>query len=138
MVLEPQKAGIPEPHPSSFTQPVWDGYKEHRLLYQFFPASGRVQFHTGPIDRVSLSLDYELRESAGAGTVYSYTIVDRPQTPEFATPYVAAIIDMDEGFQMISNLIGCEAADIHVGMRVQVEYHKVSDTLTLPYFAPLM
>lgn len=137
MVLEPQKAGIPEPYPSPFTKPVWDGYREGKLLYQFFPASGRAQFYSGPIDRVSLSRDYELRESAGLGTIYSYTIVSRPQTPEFIAPYAAAIVDVDEGFQMITNIIGCEPEDVHVGMRVQVEYHRISDTLTLPYFTPI-
>jgi uncharacterized OB-fold protein len=62
--------------------------------------------------------------------------VHRPQTPAFATPYVAAIVELDEGFQMVSNIVGCEPAAVHVGLEVTVLFHAVNDRLTLPYFAP--
>jgi hypothetical protein len=43
---------------------------------------------------------------------------------------------MDEGYQMLSNVIGCEPDDIHDGMRVAVEFHPVGGDVHLPYFRP--
>ena len=52
------------------------------------------------------NLDWE--RSAGTGAVYSWTTVWRPQTPAFTVPYLPVIVDVDEGWQMLSNLVGCE------------------------------
>ncbi len=67
--------------------------------------------------------------------MYSWTIAYRPQTEAFTTPYAPVIVDLDEGFQMLSNLIDCDTNDLAVGMRVQVEFHEVGP-MTLPYFRP--
>jgi uncharacterized OB-fold protein len=64
-------------------------------------------------------------------------VVWHPQTPAFTTPYVAAIIDVDEGYQMLANVIGCEPGDVNVGMRVQVEFHTIGAEISLPYFSPV-
>jgi uncharacterized OB-fold protein len=83
---------------------------------------------------VSRNLTWE--RSAGTGAVYSWTTVWRPQTPAFTIPYTAVIVDVDEGWQMLSNLIGCEHDAVDVGMRVEVEFHPLNDEITLPYFRP--
>jgi uncharacterized OB-fold protein len=70
------------------------------------------------------------------GTVYSWSIVWRPQTPSFEAPYAVAIVDLDEGYQMIANIIGCDHESVHSGMRVSVAFHPISDTVTLAYFSP--
>ena len=56
--------------------------------------------------------------------------------PAFEVPYAVAIIDMDEGYQMMSNVIDCAIEDVSTGMRVQVDFREVSDDLVLPYFRP--
>jgi uncharacterized OB-fold protein len=63
-------------------------------------------------------------------------VVWRPQTPAFAVPYVAAIVDLDEGYQMLANVIGCEPEDVAVGLRVVVEFHPIGGGFVLPYFRP--
>jgi len=136
MMLEPQRAGIPVPAVTPFTRPFWDAAKEGRLLYQFFPASGRAQFNPAPIDRVSLSEEFEWRQSAGRGAVYSHSTVWRPQTPAFRTPYAAAIVELEEGYHMISNIVGCDPGDVHVGLRVIVQFERIGDEFVLPYFTP--
>jgi uncharacterized OB-fold protein len=60
----------------------------------------------------------------------------RPQTPAFEVPYVVAIVDVDEGYQMMTNIVGCKPDDVRVGMRVEVEFRRMSDEITLPYFRP--
>ena len=61
----------------------------------------------------------------------------RPQHPSFIVPYAAAIVDVDEGYQMLVQLVGCDVADaLEVGMRVAVEFHPSPTASTLPYFRP--
>jgi hypothetical protein len=74
--------------------------------------------------------------SSGRGTLYSWTAVFRPQTPEFAVPYVPVIVDMAEGWQMLSCLIGCDHRAAAVGLAVAVEFHATDGGVTLPYFRP--
>jgi uncharacterized OB-fold protein len=68
--------------------------------------------------------------------VYSWTVAWRPQSRAFRTPYVAAIVDLDEGYQMLTNVIGCQPDDVHAGMRVAVEFHPIGGGISLPYFRP--
>ena len=72
----------------------------------------------------------------GKGAIYSWSTVWRPQTPAFEIPYVIAIIDMDEGYRMMSNIVGINPDKIEVGMRVEVQFHAMNDEITLPYFRP--
>jgi len=76
-------------------------------------------------------------DSTGRGTVYSFTTVHRPQRPEFDVPYTVAIIELDEGFHMLTNLVDCAPEGIRIGMEVVVEFRRMSDEITLPMFKPL-
>jgi uncharacterized OB-fold protein len=63
-------------------------------------------------------------------------VVWRPQRPVFAVPYAPAIIELDEGYRWMSAMIGCTADVLQPGLRVEVEFHPVSETIVLPYFRP--
>ena len=63
----------------------------------------------------------------------TFTVVWRPQTPAFETPYVIAVVLLDEGVDMLTNLIDVEPAQVSIGDRVRVEFVDVED-LTLPFF----
>ena len=76
-------------------------------------------------------------QSEGRGTVYSWTRIWRPQTPAFVVPYVAIIVELLEGFSLISNLIGCDSEEAAIGMRVEVDFHASASGAVLPYFRPL-
>ena len=70
------------------------------------------------------------------GSLYSWTVVWRPPDPSFRVPYAPAVIRLDEGFWMLSAVIGCEPEALHEGLRVSVEFHPASSEITLPYFRP--
>ena len=72
--------------------------------------------------------------SSGLGEIYSWTVVHRPVTAEFEPPYAPAIITLDEGYQMLTNVVGVAQEDLAIGMRVQVQFHAVGGEVTLPYF----
>lgn len=71
-----------------------------------------------------------------AGAVYSWTVVRRPVTVEFEPPYAPAIVTLDEGYQMLTNIVGVEPAGLKIGMHVRVQFHSVAPGVTLPYFTP--
>jgi uncharacterized OB-fold protein len=75
-------------------------------------------------------------ESSGRGTLYSYTVVHRPQQPSFDVPYVPIIALMEEGWHMLSNLKEVGIDGIKIGMAIEVFFEPVSTEISLPYFRP--
>lgn len=131
--LRPQ-AG-PVPHASSLLSvPFWQGCRSGELRYQRCQACGRANFPPTEHCRQCLSAELQWKQSGGAGEIYSWTVVRRPVTAEFAPPYAPAIITLDEGYQMLTNVVGVAPDDLAVGMRVQVQFHAVGPDVTLPYF----
>jgi uncharacterized OB-fold protein len=129
-------SGIPLPRPTAISAPHWDGCREGVLRVQrcttcrvlvFIPRAGCPHCLTETLEWI---------ESSGRGTVYSYSVVHRPQRPEFEVPYVVAIVELEEGWQMLTNLVDCAPEIVRVGMPVAVAFRKMDDEITLPFFAP--
>jgi uncharacterized OB-fold protein len=127
---------IPLPQPTPLSQPHWDGCREGKLRVQRCEHCRTHVFIPQPVCPRCLGTQLAWVDSSGLGTVYSYTVVHRPQRPEFAVPYVVAIVELDEGFHMLTNLVDCEPGDVEVGMPVVVRFQRMSDAITLPFFAP--
>jgi uncharacterized OB-fold protein len=104
-------------------------------LYQRCQDCSQPVFDPAPMCRWCNSTALVWQQSAGLGTVYSWTVAWRPQSPAFRTPYCPAIIDMDEGYQILSNVIDCDVDAVRVGMRVEVAFQSFGP-VTLPYFRP--
>jgi len=78
-------------------------------------------------------------EATGNGVIYSYTIIHQNKSPEFVhdTPYNVAIVQLEEGPRMLSNIVDVDATDLWVDLPVTVVFDQVTDTITLPRFRPL-
>jgi uncharacterized OB-fold protein len=135
-MLVPQAEGIPVPRMNTLTRPFWDACATGRLTFQRCTSCRHAVFNPAPICSVCHSTSLAWEDSAGLGSVYSWTVAYRPLSPAFTAPYAPVIVDMDEGYQIVSNVIGCRVGDLAVGMRVAVEFHGVGD-VTLPYFRPV-
>lgn len=136
-LLQPQGPGIPLPTPTLTTQPFWDGCRIGELRYQRCARCASALFDPAVRCRFCGARELEWHTSAGVGEIYSWSAVWRAQTPAFTVPYVAAIVNLDEGYRMVTNIIGCRVDEVAVGLRVQVEFHHVADDVWLPYFRPL-
>ena len=134
--LEPQPGGIPVPHPSRWSRPFWEGCAVGELRYQRCHSCQHPLFNPGPICRRCRSRDLEWQVSRGEGTVYSWTISWQPPSPGFVVPYAPVIVDLDEGYQMLSNVIDCDTGDVAVGLDVEVAFRPVGEGFDLPYFRP--
>jgi uncharacterized OB-fold protein len=131
--LPPQTG--PVPHASSHVSaPFWEGCRSRELRYQRCEACGLSNFPPTEQCRQCLSADLSWQRSGGGGEIYSWTVVHRPVTAEFAPPYAPAIVTLDEGYQMLTNIIGVGPDSVKIGMRVEVEFHAVGPDVTLPYF----
>jgi uncharacterized OB-fold protein len=80
--------------------------------------------------------DWEWRPSGGTGFVYSYTVVHRSFRADLPPPYVVAAIQLDDGWTMMSNIVGCGPDDVHIGMRVEVAFAPSEGGRRLPRFVP--
>jgi len=76
--------------------------------------------------------------ASGRGTVYSFTVTYQNQSPGFREelPYVLAIVELDEGVRMMTNVVGCAPDAVRIGMPVQVVFEDVTAEITLPKFRP--
>ncbi len=131
--LRPQSG--PVPHAGShLSLPFWQGCRAGELRYQSCDACGAANFPPSEHCRQCLSADLRWERSGGLGEIYSWTVVHRPVTAEFEPPYAPAIVTLDEGYQMLTNIVGMAPADLVIGLRVRVQFHVVGADVTLPYF----
>lgn len=129
----------PVPTPDAATAPYWSAAQDHRLAlprcldcncHHFYPRT--LCPHCG-------SARLEWADCSGRGEVYSFTVVHRAPSPAFAAdvPYVVAVVKLDEGPHLMTNIVGCAPADVRIGAKVRAAYRQVSDAVTLPVFEPL-
>ncbi|MBW0019601.1 MAG: OB-fold domain-containing protein [Mycobacterium sp.] len=131
--LQPQTG--PVPHSSTpTTAPFWDGCREGELRFQRCGECGEANFPPIENCRYCLSDKLSWHTSGGHGEIYSWTVVHRPVTPEFVAPYAPAIVTLREGYQMLTNIVGVQAATLRVGLPVRVEFRSLAGDLVLPYF----
>jgi uncharacterized OB-fold protein len=136
-LLTPQAGPLPVGAHGPDSEPFWEGAKEGELRFVRCSACGEPDFPAAPHCRNCLSGALEWQVSTGHGTLYSYTIVWRPVTPDFTVPYAPAVVDLDEGYSMMTNLVGLDTDDIRIDMSVVVQFEALAGGLTLPYFRPL-
>lgn len=125
---------FPEPDSELF----WQATKNHELTYQTCNDCANVVFYPRHHCPSCGSPDLTWRESAGLGTVYTFSIVRQNRSAAFRdlVPYVVAWIDLDEGFRMMSNVVGLQKVeDVQVGLRVLVQWED-HEGVALPLFAP--
>jgi hypothetical protein len=82
------------------------------------------------------SLEFEASELSGQGTLYSYAVLHHPRNPAFDYPVLAALVDLDEGIRLVSNLVDVEPAGIRIGMRLEVTFVPTAGDRSVPVFRP--
>ncbi len=126
------------PTPDFETQPYWDAAKDGKLMIRRCRACGEAYFYPRSFCPKCWSEDVDWEEASGRATLYTWSVVHRNDLPPFPdrVPYVAAIVDLDEGPRMMTNVEGCEFDDLRVGMALQVDFRVDSDEVTVPVFRP--
>jgi len=126
----------PLPTPSELTQPFWDA-AVRRVLVRPVCDVCRVSFFTPQVVCPACGSEaWSYEPSVGTGSVHTFTVVHRPPSPAFCAPYVLADVDVDDGWNLLTNIEGCDSEQVHVGMRVRVRWRQLDDRITLPVFGP--
>lgn len=128
----------PLPKPDKDSEVYWQAARRHELLLQQCSDCERFRFYPRSVCPHCLSDKFRWRPSSGRGRVYSFTIIHRAPTPAFRdqVPYVLALIDLDEGVRMMSNVIDCDPGVVRIGLRVEVIFADVTPEISLPKFKP--
>ncbi len=118
------------------TQPFWDGCKRGVFLLRHCNACGHDHYYPRPFCPACWSDDVAWKEASGRATLYTYSVVHVNDLPPFneRVPYVAAIVELDEGPRVMTNVEGTVFEDLHVGMALVVEDKAISDDVTIPVF----
>lgn len=120
------------------TKPYWEACKRGELLLQRCDDCQGYQFYPRAICADCWSTNIRWVPSSGRGTVWSYTITYQNRTPGFAEelPYVVALVELEGGVKMFTNIVECKPADVKIGMPVQVTFVRATPDVTIPYFKP--
>ena len=121
-------------------KPYWDGLKEHKLMLPKCQDCGKPFFYPRVLCPNCHSRNITWVQASGKGKLFSFEIVHQQLNRRFKipTPFVLAMIELDEGPRLMSNLINVEPDPAHVkcDMPVEVVYEQVTDDVTIPLFQP--
>ena len=125
---------FPEPD----TEPFWEATKDHELRYQVCDRCQGVVFYPRRHCTHCTSLELSWKTSRGEGAIYTYSVVRRSRHPAFRhlVPYTIAFVDLDEGFRILTHIVGTDPDDVAIGQRVRVEWLDY-ESVSLPAFRPV-
>ena len=135
----PASSGKFLPLPTPASRHYWEGCRKHQLLIQHCPGCGHYQFYPRSFCTECMRREPIWLRASGHGAIVTWTIVRRPVSEAYAveTPYVIALIRLDEGPVMMSQVTACDPEQMKSGMRVEVIFEKWSDDVTMPKFKPI-
>jgi uncharacterized OB-fold protein len=128
-----------EPPASPVSEPFWEATRRRELVLQWCVDCNEPIFYPREACPRCFGSQLEWRPSIGHGEVYAVSVQHRPAMPMPAFtqgPYAVVLVELAEGIRMMSNVIGCPANQITVGMPVKVTWEPLSDGRNLPQFEP--
>jgi len=123
--------------PPNDTVEFWDATRDRRLLIQWCLDCDQPVWFPREVCPGCLGTNIEFRESSGRGEVYAVSVHHVPANPMMKDrlPYVVALVALDEGVRMMTNIVNCDDPyDAAVGRRVKVAWEPLSDGRNLPVF----
>ena len=120
------------------TKPFWDSCRRGQLMIQQCTECGQYQWYPRGICADCWTDTVEWVQSGGRGTVWTYTVTYQNRTTGFAdmVPYVLALVELDEGVRMFTNIVDCNPREVSIGMPVEVTFQTATPQISIPYFKP--
>jgi len=140
-VSAPEAPRRVEPPAGAESGPFWEATREGTLLLQWCRACDRAVFYPRSFcPHCGAAGPLEWRPASGGATVYAAAVETRPEAAGAAfsggEPYCVALVDLDEGVRMMTNIVGCPPAEVQSGLAVEVTWEPLSDGRRLPLFRP--
>jgi uncharacterized OB-fold protein len=132
----PARADLPTIEDES--RPFWDGAREGKFLIARCGNCGRAHHYPRTFCPFCWSEDVSWETASGKATLYTYSTVYVNDMVPFKEklPYIAAVVDLEEGPRVMTRLVGIETADLQIGMPLVVDYEAISEDVTAPVFRP--
>ena len=124
------------PSMTADTRFFWDGAKDERLLVQRCGGCARLRHPPRPMCPYCHSLEWDAIDASGRGIVYSFVMPHHPPLPFFDDGFIVALVELEEGVRIVSNLVDIEPAAVTIGMPVQVRFDAFDGDVVLPVFVP--
>lgn len=126
------------PTPEGDTVEFWEAAHSNRLLVRRCLDCGAASYYPRPFCPKCWSDQVEWEEASGRATLYSWSVIYSNDQPPFRdrVPYVAAVVDLEEGPRMMTNMVDCDFEDLRADMAVQLRFMEISEQYSIPVFAP--
>jgi len=126
----------PKPRPAPESLPYWQAARDHRLALPKCDDCGKFWFPPTRTCPHCLSSRFQFSEVSGKGKIYSFVTYHRVYRPAFAqdVPYVVALIELDEGPRLLSNIIGVSPDEVACEMKVEVVFDDYDEEISIPKF----
>lgn len=121
----------------SVTRPFWEAAARESLVRPVCDECGKNFFIPQIACPACHSEAWTYRESSGRGAVSTFSVVHRAPTRDHEPPYVVAVVDLEEGWYMMSNIVDCPTDAVHIGQAVEVVFRRRDDGVVLPVFRPV-
>lgn len=122
------------PPMTALNQPWFEGCAEGVLRLQQCRHCGQHQFYPRTLCSHCGAAEPDWVNASGRGTIASFSIVRRAISKAYEAPYVVALIDLEEGPRMMSNIVDCDPEAVTIGQAVSVTFKAWSEAITLPVF----
>lgn len=129
----------PAPPISSAGASFWEGTKVRRFQIPWCRTCDRPFWFPREFCPVCLTADLEWREASGRGTVYAISTMTRASSSalESRVPYLVALVELEEGPRMMTNIVGSAPGQVRAGDAVRLEWEALEDGRHLPLFTPI-
>ncbi|MDG2308408.1 MAG: Zn-ribbon domain-containing OB-fold protein [Candidatus Binatia bacterium] len=127
----------PLPKPTPDTQLYWKALRGHELHIQRCGDCNEAYFYPRSVCPHCLSGNVAWFRASGRGRLHTFTIVYAAgPKPPLPTPYIIAVVELEEGPRMLTNLVGVDPdpAKLSCDLPVEIEFADVTDECTLPHF----
>jgi uncharacterized OB-fold protein len=126
----------PVPQIDEESRPYWAALKKEKLILKRCLMCSRCHFYPRMLCPHCHSCELEWSEASGLGQIYSFTIARRGAGPAFVAdaPYIVAVVELDEGVRMMTNIVTENVDTVAIGQRVGVIFDHVTEEVTLPKF----
>ena len=128
----------PLPRVDEESRGYWEALARHELYLQRCRGCGTLRYYPRALCPECLSSGVDWVRARGRGTVYSFTVTHQNQAPGFREelPYVLAVVELEEGLQLMTNVVGCPPERVRIGLAVTAVFEDVAPEITLLKFRP--
>jgi uncharacterized OB-fold protein len=117
------------------TRPFWDAVRAGVLLVPECQTCSARFFPPEPGCIKCGATGWTWTPSAGRGSVYTLSVVYQPIVADQPVPFVLAAVDLDDGWTIMTHIVGSEPESVSVGTRVEFAASLLRDDIYLPTFA---